>query len=146
MAQLNSYEKYWINLTDEEGIALARYNRGVKDGMAQGEQIKAMSVARNLKLMNLSVADIAKAEGLNFSNADMNGNKQLNVADIVKMINISDVEEIALPRYNRGVKDRMAQGEQIKAMSIARNLKLMNLSVADIAKATGLTEEEIEKV
>ena len=57
-AQLNTYEKYWINLTDEEGIALARYNRGVKDGMAQGEQIKAMSVARNLKLMNLSVADI----------------------------------------------------------------------------------------
>ena len=63
-AQLNTYEKYWINLTDEEGIALARYNRGVKDGMAQGEQIKAMSVARNLKLMNLSVADIAKATGL----------------------------------------------------------------------------------
>ena len=64
MAQLNSYEKYWINLTDEEGIALARYNRGVKDGMAQGEQKMAMSVARNLKLMNLSVADIAKATGL----------------------------------------------------------------------------------
>ena len=63
-AQLNTYEKYWIDLTDEEGIALARYNRGVKDGMAQGEQIKAMSVARNLKLMNLSVADIAKATGL----------------------------------------------------------------------------------
>ena len=63
-AQLNTYEKYWINLTDEEGIALARYNRGVKDGMAQGEQIKAMSVARNLKLMNLSIADIAKATGL----------------------------------------------------------------------------------
>ena len=40
----------------------------------------------------------------------------------------------------------MAQGEQIKAMSVARNLKQMNLSVADIAKATGLTEEEIEKV
>lgn len=63
-AQLNTYEKYWIDLTDEEGIALARYNRGVKDGMAQGEQIKAMSVARNLKQMNLSVADIAKATGL----------------------------------------------------------------------------------
>ena len=31
---------------------------------------------------------VGKAEGLNFSNADMNGNKQLNVADIVKMINI----------------------------------------------------------
>ena len=63
-AQLNTYEKYWMNLTDEEGIALARYNRGVKDGMAQGEQKKAMSVARNLKLMNLPVADIAKATGL----------------------------------------------------------------------------------
>jgi hypothetical protein len=29
-----------------------------------------------------------KAEGLNFLNADTNGNKQLNAADIVKMINI----------------------------------------------------------
>ena len=64
VAQLNTYEKYWINLTDEEGIALARYNRGVKDGMAQGEQKKAMSVARNLKLMNLPIADIAAATGL----------------------------------------------------------------------------------
>ena len=69
-AQLNSYEKYWINLTDEEGIALARYNRGVKDGMAQGEQKKAMSVARNLKLMNLPVADIAKATGLTKEDID----------------------------------------------------------------------------
>lgn len=70
MAQLNSYEKYWINLTDEEGIALVRYNRGVKDGMAQGEYTKAMSVARNLKLMNLSVADIAKATGLTEEDID----------------------------------------------------------------------------
>ena len=73
-AQLNSYEKYWIDLTDEEGIALARYNRGVKDGMAQGmaqgEQKKAMSVARNLKLMNLPVADIAKATGLTKEDID----------------------------------------------------------------------------
>lgn len=69
-AQLNTYEKYWMNLTDEEGIALARYNRGVKDGMAQGEQKKAMSVARNLKLMNLSVADIAKATGLTEEDLD----------------------------------------------------------------------------
>ena len=69
-AQLNTYEKYWMNLTDEEGIALARYNRGVKDGMAQGEQKKAMSVARNLKLMNLSVADIAKATGLTEEDID----------------------------------------------------------------------------
>lgn len=70
MAQLNSYEKYWIDLTDEEGIALAQYNRGVKDGMAQREYTKAMSVARNLKLMNLSVADIAKATGLTEENID----------------------------------------------------------------------------
>ena len=69
-AQLNTYEKYWMNLTDEEGIALARYNRGVKDGMAQGEQKKAMSVARNLKLMNLPVADIAKATGLTKEDID----------------------------------------------------------------------------
>ena len=50
------------------------------------------------------------------------------------------------PGITGGVKDGMAQGGYTKAMSVARNLKLMNLSVADIAKATGLTEENIDKL
>ena len=36
------------------------------------------------------------------------------------------------------------EGEKIKAVAIARNLKSMGMSIPDIHKATGLPEEEIE--
>ena len=42
-----------------------------------------------------------------------------------------------------GLEKGRAEGEQTKALNIARNLKSMGLGVADIQKATGLSEEEI---
>ena len=42
-----------------------------------------------------------------------------------------------------GLAEGRAEGEQTKALNIARNLKSMGLEVADIQKATGLSEEEI---
>ena len=42
-----------------------------------------------------------------------------------------------------GRAEGRAEGEQTKALDIARNLKSMGLGVADIQKATGLSEEEI---
>ena len=42
-----------------------------------------------------------------------------------------------------GLEKGRAEGEQAKALNIARNLKSMGLGVADIQKATGLSEEEI---
>lgn len=38
------------------------------------------------------------------------------------------------------------KGRVYERLSIARNLKSMNLPIADIAKATGLTADEIEKL
>ena len=38
------------------------------------------------------------------------------------------------------------EGEQAKALSIARSLKSMGLSVADIIQATGLCEEDIKNI
>ena len=42
-----------------------------------------------------------------------------------------------------GRAEGRAEGEQTKAISIARNLKSMGLGIAEIQKATGLSEEEI---
>ena len=45
-----------------------------------------------------------------------------------------------------GRAEGRAEGEQSKAMAIARNLKSMGIGVADIIKATGLTEDEVTKL
>jgi predicted transposase/invertase (TIGR01784 family) len=45
--------------------------------------------------------------------------------------------------YNTAVQKGRAEGEMVKALEIAKKLKSMGLSLTDIAKATGLTEDEI---
>ena len=38
------------------------------------------------------------------------------------------------------------EGEKRKAIAIARNLKSMGMSISDVSKATGLSEEEIVSI
>mgnify|MGYP003458411377 FL=1 len=45
-----------------------------------------------------------------------------------------------------GIEIGRAEGEQSKAIDIAKNLKSMGLSIADIKKATGLSEDDIMKI
>ena len=45
-----------------------------------------------------------------------------------------------------GRAEGRAEGEQSKAIDIAKNLKSMGFSVADIIKATGLSEDDIMKI
>ena len=45
-----------------------------------------------------------------------------------------------------GREEGRAEGEQSKAIDIAKNLKSMGLSIADIKKATGLSEDDIMKI
>ncbi len=45
-----------------------------------------------------------------------------------------------------GIEKGRAEGEQSKALDIARNLKTIGICNADIMKATGLTEEEINNL
>ena len=45
--------------------------------------------------------------------------------------------------FEQGRAEGRAVGEQTKALDIARNLKSMGLAIADIRKATGLSEDEI---
>ena len=46
----------------------------------------------------------------------------------------------------QGRAEGRAEGEYEKALAIARNLKAMGLSLTDIEKATGLTEEAINQL
>ena len=45
-----------------------------------------------------------------------------------------------------GREEGRAEGEQSKAIDIAKNLKSMGLSIADIKNATGLSEDDIMKL
>ncbi|MDD6894649.1 MAG: Rpn family recombination-promoting nuclease/putative transposase [Prevotellaceae bacterium] len=46
----------------------------------------------------------------------------------------------------KGLAEGLAEGEQIKTLEIARKMKAMGLSLADIKNATGLADESIEKL
>lgn len=50
-AQLNAYEKFWMSITDEEGFLEARYHRGLKDGLAEGEAKRAKERLANAKAL-----------------------------------------------------------------------------------------------
>ncbi|MBO7132720.1 MAG: Rpn family recombination-promoting nuclease/putative transposase [Bacteroidales bacterium] len=73
--------------------------------------------------------------------------------DIVEQSAFSDVQLTAYEKFWDSVRVERAltdgvreEAERNKAIEITRNLKAMGLSVKDIAKATGLSEEEITKI
>ena len=45
--------------------------------------------------------------------------------------------------YNEGMRKGIEEGMQKGIYTVARNMKQMGLPIADIAKATGLSKEEI---
>ena len=47
---------------------------------------------------------------------------------------------------NTARKEGNEEGREAKAIEIARNLKILNIPVTDISKATGLTAEEISNL
>lgn len=63
-AQLYAYERYWDAVYNERGAIRHGYNQGRAEGRAEGEAKRSIDIARNLKQMGLSVADIIKATGL----------------------------------------------------------------------------------
>ena len=66
--QLYAYEKFWLAVVDErilrEAATKKGYNEGMQKGIEEGMQKGIYTVARNMKQMGLSIADIAKATGL----------------------------------------------------------------------------------
>ena len=67
--------------------------------------------------------------------------------DIKNSIDTARREGEAKGRVEGRLEGRLegrVEGEKRKAIAIARNLKLMGMSISDISKATGLQEEEIK--
>ena len=60
----------------------------------------------------------------------------------------SDITTISETQFNAGVERGLAEGEvrgsRQKALETARNLLVIGLSIENIAKATGLTIQEVE--
>ena len=48
--------------------------------------------------------------------------------------------------FSRGEAQGFSAGSHQKALETAKNLLALKLSIENIAKATGLTEEEVEKL
>ena len=48
--------------------------------------------------------------------------------------------------FRRGLKEGISQGFKQKAIEMAKNLLSMSLSIENIAKATGLSQEEIQSL
>ena len=58
--QLYAYERFWLSVVDERILREAAVKKSYNEGMQKG----IYTVARNMKQMGLSIADIAKATGL----------------------------------------------------------------------------------
>ena len=58
--QLYAYERFWMSVVDERILREAAIKKSYKEGMEKGLHI----VARNMKQMGLTIADISKATGL----------------------------------------------------------------------------------
>ena len=56
----------------------------------------------------------------------------------------SDITTISETQFSAGVERGLAEGSRQKAFETARNLLVIGLSIENIAKATGLTVQEVE--
>ena len=56
----------------------------------------------------------------------------------------SDITTISETQFSAGVERGLAEGSRQKALETARNLLVIGLSIENIAKATGLTVQEVE--
>ena len=86
-----------------------------------------------------SIADVGnmtRAERLQYDEALKKYRDTISVFQGVRLEGIMEGRK-------EGRKEGRLEGEQAKALSIALNLKSMGLGIADIQKATGLSEEEI---
>ena len=83
------------------------------------------------------------------------------LAEVAEVSKLSKEERIkydhALKRYRdtlnamtgaelKGRAEGRAEGEKLKSLAIARNLKQMGMSDADIVSATGLSEKELAEL
>ena len=79
-------------------------------------------------------------------NDDPEFQKYMSEEEDKKKIQNSLLSEAKESGYISGISDGISEGENKKAIEIAKNLLSMNMSLEDISKATGLPIEEINKI
>ena len=62
--QLYSYERYWMSEVDKRILREAAVKKGYNEGWEKGKLEGIHLVARKMKQLGLSIADIAKSTGL----------------------------------------------------------------------------------
>ena len=65
-AELAGYDKFW----DQVSVEVTLYNSGERKGRAEGERQKALEIARKLKALGQSVAEIASLTGLSLEEVE----------------------------------------------------------------------------
>lgn len=134
-----------------DGAALGRGIHGFEKRLGHG------NVANDVPEEFTQNPEINKAVGLlresSYSDAQILGYEKfwdiVRVEYAVKYDSIKEGKELGFQQgLQQGIEKGMLQGiekgRKAQALEIARNMKSLHISVADIAKATGLTADEIE--
>ena len=114
--QLLGYDMFWDIIRTEKTYYYSAEKKGLEKGLAKGLE---KGLAQGLEKGRAEGLEKGRAEGL---------------------------EKGLAEGLEKGLAEGLAEGEQIKTLEIARKMKAMGLSLADIKNATGLADESIEKL
>ena len=114
--QLYAYEKFWLAVVDERILREAATKKGYQEGMQKGIE-----------------------EGMQ---KGIEEGMQKGIEEGMQ----KGIEEGMQKGIEEGMQKGIEEGMQKGIYTVARNMKQMGLTIADIAKATGLSEEEITEL
>lgn len=63
-AELRAYDMFWDRVSRERTLLDASFNEGMEKGMAKGESLKAVEIAKNLLSLHVPVETVVEATGL----------------------------------------------------------------------------------
>ena len=122
------YESRMKLKSDITTISESQFSAGVERGLAEG---KSLGLAEGKSLGLAEGKSLGLAEGKSLGLAE---GKSLGLAE-GKSLGLAEGKSLGL-----------AEGSRQKAFETAHNLLVMGLSIDNIAKATGLTVQEVENL
>jgi predicted transposase/invertase (TIGR01784 family) len=132
--------------------------KGIKNSRQRDELLLGLKLKLAKQLLNRSITKEKIRVLMNFlkyyirfENTDINTKFEQEVENLTGAGTTMGIEELLLDRaakqgLEKGIKKGIKKGEKEKALAIARALKKEGLTVVFIAKTTGLSVEEIEKI
>ena len=91
------------------------------------------------------ISSLSKEERLKYDEGIRKYRDTLCVMDGAYLKGVAEGRERGIAEgMEKGMEKGIAEGEQAKALSIARNLKNLGINISDIQKATGLSEAIIK--